>query len=118
MSGAVILFLIFMAVMLAVRYVTRRPDLMARGFMWLLQRRQRKARRTREREAERRERTYRQRRGASSRGRREPIIPREYAQDVEYVEITVTERVVETVYTRVESQVSDAEWEELPPRKQ
>lgn len=113
MSG-VILFLIFMAVMLAVRYMARRPDLMARGIMWLLQRRQRKARRVHEREAER----YRQRRGASSRGRHEPIIPREYAQDVEYDEIIVTERVVETVYTRVESQVSDAEWEELPPRKQ
>lgn len=55
-------------------------------------------------------------------GRRQgPIIPPEYAEDVEFVEIKEYSRS-ETrddgkVTWREESQVSDAEWEEIKPRR-
>lgn len=120
MTAAFIFLLIFLGVMFAVRYLSRRPDLLARAFMWFLARRQRKARERSEREAGRRtaasDRTRRASRGPRRAGR-EPIIPREYAQDVEYVEVKGVQRVVETMHIRVESQMSDAEWEDIPPEK-
>lgn len=68
--------------------------------------------------------------GASRKGRRtqksdEPIIPREYAEDVEFVEIKEFENIevaAETVddkgrktsrRERVETQISDAEWVDI-----
>lgn len=116
-AGVVILFLIFMAVMYAVRYLAHRPDLLARGLMWIFTRRQRRAQKEREKETRRARNTYGESRSRAGRPTwtrgGEPIIPREYAQDVEYEEVAVTERVVQPVHTRVENQVSDAEWEEI-----
>lgn len=116
MTG-VILILIFLAVMFAVRYLMRRPDLLARGLMWVLMRRQRRGQQERRRESRR---THNPAAGSRSPADRptwsygrEPIIPREYAQDVEYEEVKGVGRVAEPVHTRVESQVSDAEWEEI-----
>lgn len=55
-------------------------------------------------------------------GRRQgPIIPPEYAEDVEFVEIKEYSRSESRddgkVTWREESQVSDAEWEEIKPRR-
>lgn len=51
------------------------------------------------------------------RGRSESIIPKEYAEDVEYVEIKEftghIEKDAENNTTYTESQVSDAEWVEI-----
>lgn len=112
-----ILFLIFMAVRFAVRYLSRRPDLLARGLMWMMTRRQRREQKEREKETRRARNTYRGSRNTANRSAwthgQEEIIPREYAQDVEYEEVAVTDRVVQPVHTHVENQVSDAEWEEI-----
>lgn len=127
----IVLILLLVALVWGVMYLSRHPETIlkwvSRRMMPPNMREQMKQAEKKRREQEKRARSGRpfwQRSASSPAADSAPIIPKEYAQDVEFTESKIYESDVEIsrdgrrvkkekIKIEVESQVSDAEWEDI-----
>lgn len=115
-----ILIIIIILALWGLHWLRRHPDILMR---WMARRIQKQFTRQGGEQSGQDRRRQQQRRESYTRrshGRKEPIIPPEYAQDVEFTESRIYSSDTEvrnygnsSGATSVENQVSDVEWEEV-----
>lgn len=120
------LILLLIAGWLIIRWLRLHPEILQRWLMRRVAKRfaQQAARQQQHSQAAASQRSYRRSRQSSApSGRRKPLIPPEYAEDVDFTEtrIYTSDTTIDTATgageVKVESQVSDVKWVDIKTKK-
>lgn len=123
------LIIIIVLLVIGVQWLRRHPEIVARWVGNRIRKRYERMMRQEQEQAARRQRDRDTRTQQRQRSRRQPasgpVIPKEYAQDVEFSESRIyasdqslkEESDADGLHVKVESQVSDVEWEEIKTDK-